>query len=255
VRLRIDTDGSEATIVDEATGKRAPLYSAEGFALISAIWLKVGWNERYSYNFTWAGRPIIQLPEDIVRIQEAIWEVRPTLVIETGVAHGGSLVLYATVLKALGRGRVVGIDREIRPHNRRAIESHELAAAITLVEGDSTDPAVAAEVASLVARDDRVMVVLDSDHSYRHVRGELLAYAPLVSVGSYLVVTDGVMAAMADTPRGRPSWTNDNPARAAADFVAANPDFAIVPPPHPFRESALTAIPSYWPGAYLRRLR
>jgi cephalosporin hydroxylase len=255
MKLRIDTEGPEAAIVDEATGRRVPLYSAEGFDLISAIWLKVGWNERYSYNFTWAGRPIIQLPEDIVRIQEAIWEVRPTLVIETGVAHGGSLVLYATVLKALGGGRVVGIDREIRPHNRRAIEAHELAAGITLVEGSSTDAAVVAQVTSLAGPSDRVMVILDSDHSYRHVSAELLAYAPMVSVGSYLVATDGVMAAMADTPRGQPGWTSDNPTRAAADFVARNPDFAIVPPPHPFRESSLTAIPSYWPGAWLRRLR
>src|SRR5206468_13032682 len=100
--LRIETDGPDAAIVDEATGKRVPLYSAEGFDLKSALWVKVGWNERYSYNFAWLGRPIIQLPEDIVRIQEAIAEIRPTLVIETGIAHGGSLVLYASVLKALG---------------------------------------------------------------------------------------------------------------------------------------------------------
>ena len=255
MRLRIEAEGPDAAITDEATGRRVPLHSPAGFDLISALWLKVGWNERYSYNFTWLGRPIIQLPEDIVRVQEAIWATRPTLIIETGVAHGGSLVLYASLLRLLGGGRVIGIDREVRPQNRAAIAAHPLAPMIALVDGSSTDPAVVARVRALIGPQDRVMVVLDSNHSYQHVSAELSAYAPLVSVGCFAIVCDGVMAEVADTPRGQPGWKHDNPARAAADFVAANPAFAIEASPQPFCESAPIAVPTYWPRGYLRRIR
>jgi len=257
--LRIDAEGPDASILDEATGRRVPLYSREGFEILSDLWLKVGWNEKYTYTFSWLGRPIIQLPEDMVRAQEIIWRTRPTVVIETGVAHGGSLVFYASLLKAMGdgtapAGRVIGVDIEIKPHNRAAIEAHPLAAMITLIEGGSTDAAVLARVADAVGPGDRVMVVLDSNHSQAYVAAELAGYGPLVTPGCYLVAADGIMAAVADTPRGEPAWSHDNPARAAAAFAASHREFVLETPDPPFSESALRRTPTHWPGAYLRRL-
>ena len=159
---------------------------------ISDIWLRAGWDNKYVYSFTWMGRPIIQLPEDMIRLQEVIYEVRPDVIVETGVAHGGSLVFYASLCKAMGRGRVIGVDVEIRPHNRAAIEAHALFPLITLIEGSSIEPQIVEEVKSLIKPDEKTMVVLDSNHEKQHVLAELRAYSPIVSVGSYIVAMDGI---------------------------------------------------------------
>src|SRR3954447_4816051 len=178
MKLTIDTDartiqtGDSTGIVD--------LYSSEAFELLSDVWLKVGWQQRYSYQFTWMGRPVIQLPEDLLRLQEVIFSVRPRVIVETGVAHGGSLVFHAAMLKAMGGGRVIGVDIEIRAENRTALEEHELAGAIELVQGDSAAPDVVARVEALVDGEAPVLVILDSDHSRAHVAKELEAYAALV---------------------------------------------------------------------------
>jgi cephalosporin hydroxylase len=253
VKLLIDTD--ERTIIEEADGRRRvlPLYSRESFELLSRQWLKVGWNEKYVYTFTWLGRPIIQLPEDLVRAQEAVFKVQPDAIIETGIAHGGSLVLYASLCKAMGRGRVIGVDLEIRPHNRKAIEAHFLSPLITLIEGDSVNPATFAKVRELLRPGDRVLVFLDSCHSRRHVEAELEAYHGLVTPGSYIVATDGSMRDLYDVPRGKAEWKDDNPAAAAAGFAARHPEFALETPPWPFNESALRENVTHWPGAWLRR--
>ncbi|NJM55500.1 MAG: hypothetical protein HC841_05945 [Verrucomicrobiae bacterium] len=145
MKILIDTD--QKTLVCESADGREELslYSDRAFDLIAEQWVKVGWNQRYSYTFTWFGRPIIQLPEDMIRTQEVIHRVQPDVILETGVAHGGSLIFYASLCKALGKGRVIGVDIEIRPQNRRAIESHPLGSLITLVEGSSTAPATVAK--------------------------------------------------------------------------------------------------------------
>ncbi len=255
MRLTIDT--TTQTLVQEDGDQRAryELYSNEAFALLSEQWLKVGWNQKYTYTFSWMGRPIIQLPEDLIRMQEVVYALRPDVIVETGVAHGGSLVYYASLCKAMERGRVIGVDVEIRPHNRRAIEAHELSPWITLVEGDSIAPATVARVRSLIRPLDTVLVVLDSCHTRAHVRAELEAYHELVTPGSYLVATDGIMRQVADVPRGDPGWATDNPAAAAVDFAAAHVGFALETPPWPFNESPLTAGVTHWPGAWLRRVR
>ncbi len=169
------------------------LFSAEAFYEISRIWIKCGWYVKHVYSFTWLGRPIIQLPEDLIRIQEVFCRVRPQVIIETGVAHGGSLVFYASLLKLLGGGRVIGIDTEIRPHNRAAIETHELSPQITLVEGNLIAPDIVARVHAMVEPGQRVLVILDSDHTKAHVLSELEPYAPLVSVASYAISADGAL--------------------------------------------------------------
>jgi cephalosporin hydroxylase len=230
------------------------LGSEQGFALMARTWLRAGWDAKYVYRFTWLGRPVIQLPEDLMRVQEAIYAVRPTVVIETGVAHGGSLVFYASLLQAIGGGRVIGIDIDIRAHNRRALEQHELAGMIVLLDGSSTDRRVVDRVRTLLEPSDRVLVVLDSDHTKDHVRAELEAYAPLVTYGSYLVIMDGVVEDLAGAPRTSPHWAWDNPAAATRDFLASHPEFEVAQPPPPFNEGVQSPDPTYWKTGWLRRI-
>jgi cephalosporin hydroxylase len=254
MKLTLDYDAKTLALEDAEGVRTVPMYSREAFEILSREWLRIGWNEKYPYTFSWFGRPVIQLPEDMIRIQEVIYSVRPDVIIETGVAHGGSLVYYASLCKAMDRGRVVGVDIEIRAHNRQAIEAHPLKSYITLIEGSSTDPAIVEQVRSHVRPGERVLILLDSNHSYAHVLAELRAYAPMVTAGSYIVATDGIMSEVARTPRGKPDWASDNPTRAAADFAAENPSFIVEQPGWPFNESALTNNVTHWPGAYLRRM-
>ena len=254
MRLTIDTDAKKLFLEEGQQRHEFDLYSKQAFELLSRQWLKVGWNEKYPYTFSWMGRPIIQLPEDIVRTQEVIYRVQPDVIIETGVAHGGSLVFYASLCKAMERGRIVGIDIEIRKHNRQAVEAHELSSLITLVEGNSVEPAVVNRVRSLVRAGERVLVILDSNHERQHVRAELEAYHGLVTVGSYIVATDGSMQFLADVPRGNPNWSWNNPTKAAAEFAAEHPEFVVEQPPWPFNESELIENVTHWPHAWLRRV-
>jgi cephalosporin hydroxylase len=253
VRISIDTEAGVVVRQENGEAAEVPLYSTEGFELLSKLWLKVGWDQKHVYTFSWLGRPIIQLPEDMLRIQEVIHRVQPDVILECGVAHGGSLVYYASLCKILGRGRVVGIDVEIREHNRTAIEAHPLAGLITLIEGSSTDPATVERAREAIRPGETVLVILDSNHTRDHVRGELEAYAPFVTTGSYVVVMDGIMALVADTPRGRTDWVTDNPMTAVAEFAAAHPEFVVEQPSWPFNESDLRANITHWPDGYLRR--
>jgi cephalosporin hydroxylase len=255
VKICIDTDEGTLTCEQGSLTEHVPLYSARAFELLSAEWVRVGWNQKYTYTFSWLGRPIIQLPSDLIRLQEVVHRLRPDVIVETGVAHGGSLVFYASLCKLLGHGRVIGVDVEVRPHNRAAIDAHPLRPYITLVEGSSTDPAIVGRVRSLVAEDEHALVLLDSNHSRAHVLAELEAYSPLVAPGSYIVATDGVMSDVSGAPRGSASWTWDNPSAAAREFLRAHPEFEDAPPAWPFNESGLTADVTHWPGAWLRRKR
>ena len=230
------------------------LDTPEAFAAVSAAWLRCGWDVKYVYGFSWLGRPVIQLPEDLVRMQELVWRVRPDVIVETGVAHGGSLVFYASLFAAIGHGRAIGIDIAIRPANRAAIEAHVLAPRIALVEGSSIAPETFAEVRTRILPGERALVVLDSDHSRAHVRAELACYAPLVPPGSYIVVCDGIIADFADSRRGRPEWAEDNPLAAVQDFLATTDDFVEEEPAFPFNEGAVRQRVTYWPRCFLRRL-
>lgn len=243
--------------VEDASGQliEYPLTSPEAFRLISQLWLKAGWNTKHVYTFTWLGRPIIQLPEDMIRVQEVLFTLQPDVIVETGIAHGGSLIFYASLCKALGKGRIVGVDIEIRPHNRAAIEAHPLFPYITLIEGSSTAPEIVAQVQTHIQPGETVFVMLDSNHTKAHVLAELEAYAPLVTPGSYIVAADGIMADVAGQARTQPDWTWNNPQEAAREFVAAHPDFVIEEPAWLFNESELTERVTYWPSAYIKRQR
>lgn len=253
--MKITIDTKNKIITTDLNGKESKidLYSREGFEIISEQWLKVGWNQKYPYAFSWMGRPVIQLPEDMIRAQEVIYKVKPDILIETGVAHGGSLIFYASLFKAMGKGRVVGVDIEIRPHNRKAIEAHEMFPMITLLEGSSTAPETFAKVKSLIKPNEKVMVILDSNHTKEHVLNELELYHPLVSKDSYIVATDGSMQILHDVPRGTADWKWNNPVEAAVEFAAKHKDFAIEQPAWPFNESELRQNITHWPSAWLYR--
>jgi cephalosporin hydroxylase len=250
VTIEFDLDARVVNV----DGRRVDLYSDDGFRIVKDLWLKVSWSQKYVYTFTWFGIPIIQLPDDILRYQETVFDVRPDVIIETGIAHGGSLVFAASLCKLMGKGRVIGIDIELRPHNRQRLDAHPLRPLITVIEGSSTAPEVVDQVRSLIAPGESTLVVLDSNHGYAHVMDELLSYAPLVTPGSYLVATDGIMEDLATVPGGKPEWARDNPARAASDFAARNPQFRIAEPAWRFNESTLTGNVTHWPGAWLRRV-
>ena len=207
--------------------------SDDAFANLSRQWLEASMRRRYVYNFNWLGRPIIQNPIDMAAMQEIIWETRPDLIVETGVAHGGSLVFSASMLAlldvcGLGKGHVVGIDIEVRPHNRKAIEAHPLSPWITLIEGSSVDPAVVGRVTRLSKGKKSVLVCLDSNHTHAHVLAELNAYGPLVSLGSYCVVFDTFVE---DMPAGffedRPWDRGNNPKTAVHQWLSENSGFEI----------------------------
>jgi len=211
---------------------------------LSRIWLRDTLKHRYSYNFSWLGRPIIQYPQDMAALQELIWSIKPDLIIETGIAHGGSLILSASMLALLdmcdaiehdqtldpkdSKRLVLGVDIDIRAHNRTAIEAHPMASRIKMIQGSSIDAAVVSQVKSVAEGYQRILVILDSNHTHEHVLAELEAYAPLVSDDSYCVVFDTVIEDLdAEHYPDRPWGPGDNPKTAVWEYVEKHPEFLI----------------------------
>lgn len=254
MKLVIDEEARSLVIEEDGESRTLDLYSDDAFEAIARQYVRVGWNQKQVYTYSWMGRPVIQLPDDMVRTQEVIYRLRPDLLIETGIAHGGSLIFYASLMQAMDHGRVLGIDIEIRPHNRAAIEAHEMVHRIDMIEGSSVDPEVVAKARAVAEGKDTVLVILDSNHTYDHVMAELEAYAPLVTPGSYIVSTDGVMRDVADVPRAGENWASDNPANAAEDFASKHPEFVIEQPEWPFNESTLSQNVTHYPSAWLKRV-
>ena len=202
---------------------------AEELRRLSLKWLELSVKQQYSYGFTWLGRPIIQYPQDVVAIQQLIWNVKPDLVIETGIAHGGSLILSASILELIGgEGKVLGIDIDIRAHAHAGVGGHALAKRITMIEGSSIAPEIVEKVRGFASDRQRVMVILDSLHTHDHVLQELEAYSPLVKKGSYVVVLDTVVD---DLPKDlypdRPWGPGDNPKTAVREFLKRNNRFEV----------------------------
>ena len=253
----ITIDGDKLIVSHNGDGEKQEynIGSPEAFRILSQLWLRSGWDNKYVYSFSWLGRPIIQLPEDMIRLQEVIHSVGPDVIVETGVAHGGGLVFYASLCKAMDRGRVIGVDIEIRSHNRSAIEAHPLFPLITLIEGSSIDPSIVDQVKSQISPDEKVMVFLDSALHKQHVLEELRAYSPLVNPGSYIVAMDGIMEQIVGAPRSAPDWSWNNPRQAVLEFVTENPNFAIEEPSFSFNEGTVTERVTYWPSAFIKRLK
>jgi len=206
---------------------------------------------QYSYNFSWMGRPIIQYPQDMIAMQEIIWEVKPDLIIETGIAHGGSLIYYASLLELIGNGEVLGIDIDIRHHNRKEIEKHRMYKRIKMIEGSSISDEVADKVKNETIGKKSVLVSLDSNHTHEHVLQELKLYSPLVTLGSYIVVFDTIVE---NLPEGyfsqkRPWGISNNPKTAVDEFLKTNDKFDV---DHAIDNKLLISVA---PGGYLKRVK
>jgi len=249
---------------DEVRERIAGYGSNEKLRVSASAFMHASTGPKYSYNFSALGRPIIQYPQDMVAMQELIWRVRPDLVVETGIAHGGSLILNASMLALLDycdaleagemldprqpKRRVLGVDIDIRAHNRQAIEAHPLSNRIDMIQGSSIDPAIIAEVRQRAARFSRILVSLDSNHTHDHVLAELEAYAPLTSVGSYCVVFDTIIEDLPeDSFPNRPWGRGDNPKTAVWDYLERHPEFEID------REIDNKLLISVAPSGFLRR--
>lgn len=229
-------------------------------------WLEASIRARYSYCFRWLGQPIIQYPQDIVAMQEIIWQVKPDLIIETGIAHGGSLILSASMLALLdvcegiekkrsidpakSERRVLAVDVDIRAHNRAAIEAHPMASRIQMIQGSSIAPETVGQVKKIAAAHQTILVCLDSNHTHEHVLAELRAYAPLTTIGSYCVVFDTIIE---DLPKemfpDRPWGPGNNPMTAVQEFLRTHPEFKI---DNPIHQKLLITVA---PNGYLRRIK
>ena len=216
----------------------------EAIAELTNSWMNAANQLKYSYHYEWQGRPIIQYPQDIVAMQELIWEVKPDLIIETGIAHGGSLVFSASMLALLDisdaiesgsslnpgktKRKVLGIDIDIRPHNREAIEAHPMSSRIDMIQGSSIECNVIDQVKDIATSYERVMVCLDSNHTHDHVLAELKAYAPLTSVSSYCVVFDTIIEDMPTNMfLNRPWSRGNNPKTAVWEYLKSHPEFKV----------------------------
>lgn len=227
------------------------LYSQEGFEMLSNLWIKVSTEFKMMYELKWLGRPIIQFGSDMVMLQQLIWDVKPDIFIETGIAHGGSLIYTASLFEMMGNdGQVIGIDVEIRPHNRSAIQEHTLYKRIKMIEGSSIGEETILALEKLIegSSGKTITVMLDSNHSKDHVLKELELYSKYVTVGSYMIVQDGAQQWVADIPRGKAEWIDDNPLAAIEEFLKTNSDFII---DESFTRLGITSSP----GGYLKRVK
>lgn len=240
-------------------GKIYSLSDPIGFAIVGDAWLRAGWDAKYVYSFTWLGRPIIQQPEDMIRIQELIYQIKPDYIIEIGIAHGGSLIYYASLCSLIGKGRVIGVDIDIRSHNRKAIESHELYKYITIFEGDSTSSNIVDDVRHIIysnSQDPKVIVILDGDHTKEHVLKELEIYSKFVSIDSYIIACDGyIKELVCGGPRTGCNWIYDNPKEAAKEFVKNSPHFILEEPKLIFNEGTIDRWISHWSGGFIKRIK
>lgn len=203
-------------------GSNEPLKKAANEFIAASI------RSKYSYNFTWLGRPIIQYPQDIIAIQEIIYQVQPDLIIETGIAHGGSLILHASICELIGKGEVLGIDIDIREHNKAEIVKHTMSKRISMIQGSSVAPEIAKQAAEIAKGKEKVLVILDSNHTHEHVLQEIMLYSPLVTKGSYLLVFDTVVEDLPDDIyNDRPWGIGDNPKTAVWEFLKHNDQFEI----------------------------
>jgi len=216
----------------------------------SIDWMTETSKYNYTYNFKWLGIPIIQFPQDMIAMQEIIWHVKPDLIIETGIAHGGSLIYYASLLELIGEnGIVVGIDIDIRAHNRERIETHPMIDRIRLIEGSSIDNTVADQVAEIAHNRQTVIVCLDAMHTHDHVASELSHYAHLVTPGSYLIVFDTLIEDMPDDFFPDRAWGKDNnPKTAVQEFLSTHSEFIV---DHTIENKLMITVS---PSGYLKRI-
>lgn len=216
------------TFLDEKKQRIADNVNNKSLQEAAGVFNETSNKAQYSYNFSWMGRPIIQYPQDMIAMQEIIWELKPDLIIETGIAHGGSLIFYASLMELIGKGEILGIDIDIREHNKKEIEAHPMFKRIKMIQGSSVDAALVEDVKKYAAGKQTVLVCLDSNHTHEHVLRELELYAPFVTTGSYIVVFDTIVEDLPDNYLPGRAWSKgDNPKTAVHQFLKSNDHFAI----------------------------
>lgn len=220
---------SEENEFDRKNSKNIKLMSKNYYLKkTSSKWFVQGYNHEYSYHFKWLGRPIIQYPQDIVALQEIIWDIKPDIIIETGVARGGSLIFSASILEIIGKGKVIGIDIDVREHNKKAIKRHTLFKRIKILEGSSVDEKIIEKIKKFLKPKDKVIVILDSNHTHEHVLKEMELYSPFVKRGSYLIVFDTVIDELPNRFFKNKPWNKkNNPKTAVQEFLSKNNRFRI----------------------------
>lgn len=211
-------------------------------------WVQAAAKNKLSYEIDWLGVPVIQTPEDLILVQELIYRIKPDFIIETGIAHGGGLIFYASILELLGKGKVIGIDIEIREHNRKVLEAHPLFKRIEIFEGSSVSEEILREIKKRLPKDSRVIVFLDSDHTKPHVLRELELYQEFVGIGGYLVVFDTHTANLAKEGVADEKYINNGPREAVEEFLKNNDNFEI-------DKEFNKLFVSYSPDGYLKRLK
>jgi len=224
-----------------------PTYSDEGYDLVRELWLRIGWNKNVYYRFSWANNALQQIPDDVLMVQQVIWNVKPDLIIECGTFAGGFSVFLASVLESIGFGSVLSVDIDHSNVNRELVAAVPYSGRIKFFESDSVAEPALAEARKHVARAQRVLVILDSDHSYQHVLDELRCYGKFVTPKSYMIVMDGAMTQFALTPRGEDDWVHDNPHRAVMDYLKEDDSFQI--------DETFNSFPlTHAPDGYLQKL-
>ena len=218
---------AKITLTSDGKTWTTDVYSEAGCDLVNTLALKQAAEFKTMYQYTWQGIQVIQFPNDLLALQQLVWSTKPNKIIEIGIAHGGQLIFLASLLQSIGAesSKVIGVDVEIRNHNRENIENHHLSELITLVEGSSIISSTVETVKDLISPDDKVLVILDSNHTFEHVEKEIALYNEMVSVGSYLVVMDAALGYVGDIPRGNTSWFDDNPIAAIDNFLDNSENF------------------------------
>ena len=235
------------------------LLSKEGFKKISKYWIRSGWDNKHVYTFTWLGRPIIQLPEDLIRLQEFLFVEKPDLIIETGIAHGGGLIFYSNIMRSIKKKfEIIGIDIDIRSHNLKAIKKHAeyKKKFIKMFVGSSTEKKIIQKVIPSLKKSKKSIIILDSNHSFQHVYDELNTYSKLLKKGSYIIACDAIEPFLGDdAPRLRNNYMKDNPLVAIKKFLKNNKNFKLMEPKFLFNESVINQRVTYWPQCYLKKIR
>jgi cephalosporin hydroxylase len=238
-QIKTDKD-TEITIKTKGKEKTFSLYSKEGFDYLSLLWLKLGAQNRLMYEVNWMGVPFIQLAEDLVMMQELVWTLKPDVIVECGIGQGGGILFYSSILELIGKGKVIGVDIDIRLPNRKRIENSSFKNRIELIEGSSISPNVVKQLRRKLENTESVLIILDSDHTYKHVLAELNLYHSFVTKDSYLVVMDGGAAHVWDIPRDQSKYKDDHPILAIEEFLKNNNNFEI---DHHYNRLGITSSP------------
>jgi cephalosporin hydroxylase len=250
MRIAIDTESQTLQVTERGAAKQYSLFSPEAFRILSRQWIALGWNLGHWSTFSWMGRQFLQLPDDVLRLAELFWQLRPDVIVETGIYDGGSTLFFASLCRSHGTGRVISIEHEFREGVREAIQ-HAAGDLVTLIEGDSASLETALHVRRHIAPTERVCVFLDSGHGAQHVAAELRHLAPLVSAGHYLIVADSICPDLAHLPQGERSWAWDHPGAAVEEFLARHPEFSRERPPALFPAGVDFTELSYFPNTWL----